>query len=155
MSSMEELAAVKRRIQYREDCFHFAVAGISGSGKSSPVNAFRGLRGRDVAVGVTERALQVTRYPDANPEKPFVWYEIPGAGAVKLHDWQYFIDQGLYVFDSIVILFDTRFTLTDIAILANARRFNIPTYIVRSKADRRTRISCWTWGTTEMMIMEM
>ena len=86
MPSMEELAAVKRRIQYREDCFHFAVAGISGSGKSSPVNAFRGLRGRDVAVGVTERALQVTRYPDANPENPFVWYEIPGAGAVKLHD---------------------------------------------------------------------
>jgi energy-coupling factor transporter ATP-binding protein EcfA2 len=136
--SLEELAAAKRRIQYREDCFHFAVAGISGSGKSSLVNAFRGLRRRDVgaaAVGVTERALQVTRYPDANPENPFVWYEIPGAGAVKRHDWQYFIDQGLFVFESIVILFDNRFTLTDIAILANARHFNIPTYIVRSKAD--------------------
>ena len=88
------------------------------------------------AVGVAERALQVTRYPYANPENPCVWYEIPGTGAVKLHDWQYFIDRGLYVFDSIVILFDNRFTLTDIAILADARRFDIPTYIVRSKADR-------------------
>lgn len=137
--SLEELVAAKRQIQYREDRFHFAVAGISGSGKSSLVNAFRGLRSWDVgaaAVGVAERALQVTRYPYANPENPFVWYEIPGAGAVKLHDWQYFFDQGLYVFDSIVILFDNRFTLTDIAILANARRFDIPTYIVRSKADR-------------------
>jgi GTP-binding protein EngB required for normal cell division len=137
--SPEELAAAKRRIQYKENCFHFAVAGISGSGKSSLVNAFRGLRNRDVgsaAVGVTETTLQMTRYPDANPENPFVWYDIPGAGTIKCRDWQYFNDQGLYVFDFIIVLFDNRFTMTDIAILVNARRFNIPTYIVRSKADQ-------------------
>jgi len=140
--SSEELAAAKRRIQYNEDCVHFAVAGMSGSGKSSLINAFRGLRNRDAGaavVGGIERTLQVTRYPDANPGNPFVWYEIPGAGAVKRHDWQYFNDQGLYVFDSIVVLFDNRFTVTDIAILDNAKRFNIPTYIVRSKADQCIR----------------
>ena len=139
MPSPEELAAAKRRIQYNEDCFHFAVAGISGSGKSSLVNAFRGLRSQDAgsaAVGVTETTLQMTRYPDANPENPFVWYDIPGAGTLKCRDWQYFNDQGLYVFDFIVVLFDNRFTMTDIAILVNARIFNIPTYIVRSKADQ-------------------
>ncbi|KAI9574257.1 P-loop containing nucleoside triphosphate hydrolase protein, partial [Boletus coccyginus] len=140
--SPEEFAAAKRRIQYNEDCVHFAVAGMSGSGKSSLINAFRGLRSRDAGaatVGGIERTLQVTRYSDADPGNPFVWYEIPGAGAVKRHDWQYFNDQGLYVFDSIVILFDNRFTVTDIAILDNARRFNIPTYIVRSKADQWIR----------------
>jgi len=138
----EELAAAKRRIQYKEDCFHFAVAGISGSGKSSLVNAFRGLRSRDAgsaAVGVTETTLNMTRYPDANPENPYVWYDIPGAGTLKCRDWQYFNDQGLYVFDCIIVLFDNRFTMTDIAILVNARRFNIPTYIVRSKADQHIR----------------
>jgi GTP-binding protein EngB required for normal cell division len=137
--SPEELAAAKRRIQYKKDCFHFAIAGISGSGKSSLVNAFRGLRSQDVgsaAVGVTETTLQMTRYPDANPENPFVWYDIPGAGTIKCRDWQYFNDQGLYVFDFIIVLFDNRFTMTDIAILVNARRFNIPAYIVRSKADQ-------------------
>ena len=138
----EELAATKQRIQYREDCFYFAVAGISGSGKSSLVNAFRGLRSRDAgsaAVGVTETTLQMTRYADANPENPYIWYEIPGAGALKCRDWQYFNDQGLYVFDCIIVLFDNRFTMTDIAILVNARRFSIPTYIVRSKADQHIR----------------
>ena len=138
----EELAAAKRRVQYREDCFHFAIAGISGSGKSSLVNAFRGLRSRDAgaaAVGVTETTLQMTRYSDANPQNPYVWYDIPGAGTLKCRDWQYFNDQGLYVFDCIVVLFDNRFTMTDIAILVNARRFNIPTYIVRSKADQHIR----------------
>ena len=120
--SPEELAAAERRIQYKEEFFHFAVAGISGSGKSSLVNAFRGLRSRDAAsavVGVTETTLQMTRYPDPNPENPFVWYDIPGAGALKCRDWQYFNDQGLYVFDCIVVLFDNRFTMTDIAILLN------------------------------------
>ena len=140
--SPEELAAAKRRIQYREDCFHFAIAGISGSGKSSLVNAFRGLRSRDpgaAAVGATETTLQMSRYPDTNPNSPFVWYDIPGAGTLKCRDWQYFNDQGLYVFDCIIVLFDNRFTMTDIAILTNARRFNIPTYIVRSKADQHIR----------------
>ena len=140
--SPAELAAAKRRIQYREDRFHLAVAGICGSGKSSLVNAFRGLRNRDAgaaAVGVTETTLQMARYPDANPESAFVWYDIPGAGTIKCRDWQYFNDQGFYVFDCIIVLFDNRFTMTDIAILANARYFNIPTYIVRSKADQHIR----------------
>lgn len=138
----QELAAAKRRIQYREDYFHFAVAGISGSGKSSLVNAFRGLRVDEAgaaAVGVTETTLQTTRYQDQNPENRLVWYDVPGAGTLKCRDWQYFNDQGLYVFDCIVVLFDNRFTMTDIAILTNAKRFKIPTYIVRSKADQHIR----------------
>ncbi|KAI9456317.1 P-loop containing nucleoside triphosphate hydrolase protein [Boletus coccyginus] len=140
--SPEELAIAKERVQYMEDYFHFAIAGVSGSGKSSLVNAFRGLRSKDIGaatVGVTETTLQITRYPEANPQIPFVWYDVPGAGTFKCSDWQYFNDQGLYVFDCIILLFDIRFTMTDIAILSNARRFNIPTYIVRSKADQHIR----------------
>ncbi|KAF8551241.1 P-loop containing nucleoside triphosphate hydrolase protein [Imleria badia] len=140
--SPEELATAKERVQYVEDYFHFAIAGVSGSGKSSLVNAFRGLQSKDVgaaAVGITETTLQMTRYPEANPEIPFVWYDVPGAGTLKCRDWQYFNDQGLYVFDCIIVLIDNRFTMTDIAILVNARRFNIPTYIVRSKADQHIR----------------
>ncbi|KIJ69768.1 hypothetical protein HYDPIDRAFT_104390 [Hydnomerulius pinastri MD-312] len=140
--SPAELAAAKKRIQYKEGVFHFSVAGVSGSGKSSLINAFRGLRNKDAgaaATGVTETTSQLTRYPDANPEHPFVWYDIPGAGTLKIPDWQYFNAQGLYVFDCIIILFDNRFTMTDIAILTNCRRFKIPTYIVRSKADQHIR----------------
>ncbi|KAG9317846.1 hypothetical protein JVU11DRAFT_2072 [Chiua virens] len=128
--TLEELAAAKKRIQYREDRFHFAVAGISGSGNRDAGAA---------AVGVTETTLSTTRYADANSDNPYVWYDIPGAGTIKCRDWQYFNEQGLYVFDCIVVLFDNRFTMTDIAILTNARRFKIPTYIVRSKADQHIR----------------
>ncbi|KIJ13290.1 hypothetical protein PAXINDRAFT_81359 [Paxillus involutus ATCC 200175] len=130
------------RVSYKEGLFHFAVAGIAGSGKSSLINGLRGMRNKDAgaaATGAIETTLVMTRYPDANPDYPFVWYDIPGAGTLKIPEWQYFNIQGLYVFDCIILLFDNRFTMTDIAILNNSRRFKIPTYIVRSKADQHIR----------------
>ncbi|KAG2343605.1 P-loop containing nucleoside triphosphate hydrolase protein [Suillus weaverae] len=138
----EEVSAAKRKVQYREDLFHFAVAGVAGGGKSSLINAFRGLRNKDIgsaATGVTETTLAMARYASPNAEYPYVWYDVPGAGTLKIPDWQYFNAQGLYVFDCIIVLFDNRFTMTDIAILTNCRRFKIPTYIVRSKADQHIR----------------
>ncbi|KAI5984953.1 interferon-inducible GTPase-domain-containing protein [Pisolithus albus] len=140
--SLDELERAKERIQYREGFFHFAVTGVAGSGKSSLVNAFRGLRNRDAgaaATGVTETTLETAMYPDPSPNHQLLWFDIPGAGTLKVPDWQYFNEHGLYVFDCIIVLFDARFTLTDIAILSNARRFNIPAYIVRSKTDQNIR----------------
>ncbi|KAG2354811.1 hypothetical protein BDR07DRAFT_1381963 [Suillus spraguei] len=123
----KEVSAVKRRVQYREDLFHFAVAEVAG-GKSFLINAFRGLRNKDAgsaATGVTETTLAMARYPDPNPEYPYVWYD--SAGTLRIPDWQYFSAQGLYVFDCIIILLDNRFTMTDLAILTDCRRFKILT----------------------------
>ncbi|EPS93842.1 hypothetical protein FOMPIDRAFT_59934 [Fomitopsis schrenkii] len=135
--TLEELSAAKERLGYEEGLFHFAIAGIAGSGKSSLANAVRGLRNSDdgaAPTGVVETTSAVGRFPDPDPKHPFVWYDVPGAGTLAVPDWQYFTDQGLYIFDCIIVLFDTRLTATDIAILRNAARFDIPTYIVRSKA---------------------
>ncbi|KAJ7023518.1 hypothetical protein C8F04DRAFT_1213270 [Mycena alexandri] len=118
MPSVADLEHAKRRIgyRYRDGLYHFADAGAA-------------------ATGVTETTLRVTRFPDSDAKNPFVWYDIPGAGTLQVRDWQYFNEQGLYVFDALVVLLDNRFTMTDIAILRNARLFGIPCYIVRSKAD--------------------
>jgi chemotaxis protein histidine kinase CheA len=142
MPSAADLEDAKRRIGYRDGLYHFAVTGIAGSGKSSFINALRGLRNRDTgaaATGITETTLRVTRFPNSDLKNPFVWYDIPGAGTLQARDWQYFNKQGLYVFDALVVLVDNRFTMTDIAILRNARLFGIPCYIVRSKADSHVR----------------
>ncbi|KAG1898219.1 P-loop containing nucleoside triphosphate hydrolase protein, partial [Suillus fuscotomentosus] len=135
----EEVSAAKRKFQYREDLFHFAVARVAGGGKSSLINAFRGLLKKDMgaaATGITETTPTMARLPDPNVEYPLVWCDIPGAGTLKIPDWQYFNTQGLYIFDGIIVLFDNHFTMTDIVILVNCRCFKIPTYIVRSKADQ-------------------
>ncbi|KAF8184018.1 P-loop containing nucleoside triphosphate hydrolase protein [Mycena galopus ATCC 62051] len=142
MPSAADVEDAKHRIGYCDGLYHFAVVGIAGSGKSSLINALRGLRNTDAgaaATGITETTLHVTRFPDSDPRNPFVWYDIPGAGTLQVPDWQYFNDQGLYVFDTLVVLIDNRFTRTDIAILRNARLFGIPCYIVRSKADSQIR----------------
>ncbi|EPS98946.1 hypothetical protein FOMPIDRAFT_13318, partial [Fomitopsis schrenkii] len=134
-----EFNATKKRLQYKEGLFHFAIAGIAGSGKSSLVNALSGLCANDkdaAEVGVTETTSVVTRYPNPGNDMPFVWYDVPGTGTLSIPDWQYFTAQGLYIFDAIIVLFDNRFTESDIAILRNCVRFQIPAYIVRSKAKQ-------------------
>lgn len=138
----EQYRLAKEKLQYRNDHFHFAIAGLGGSGKSSLINAFRGLRNNDpraAPTGVVETTNEVGRYPDPDshpPRKWTVWYDFPGAGTPKVSDWQYFNDQGLFIFDFIILAIDVRFTKTDVAILNNSRRFGIPTFIVRSKANQ-------------------
>ncbi|KZT69888.1 hypothetical protein DAEQUDRAFT_726207 [Daedalea quercina L-15889] len=134
--------STKRRLGYQPGFFHFAVAGIAGSGKSSLINAFRGLRNKDrgaAPTGVVEMTSQVARYPDPSTDMPYVWYDVPGAGTLSIPDWQYFTDQGLYIFNCIIVVIDNRFTATDIAILRNCVRFQIPTFIVRSKSSQHIR----------------
>ncbi|GBE83223.1 interferon-inducible GTPase-domain-containing protein [Sparassis latifolia] len=140
--TQEEIHSAMKRIDYQDGVFHCAVAGIAGSGKSSLINAIRGLSNSkskhpDAAeVGSTETTRHVTRYPDPNPKKPVVWYDIPGAGTLTVPSPQYFNAQGLFLFDCIIVLFDNRFTETDVSLLHNCSRFNIPSYIVRSKSNQ-------------------
>ncbi|KAL4081335.1 interferon-inducible GTPase-domain-containing protein [Scleroderma yunnanense] len=136
--SPDEIKTMKQRIEYDEQLFHIAVVGLAGSGKSSLINAVRGLcnNSPDAApTGVTEMTPEVKRYPPTN-NQPVAWYDIPGAGTLSVPGWQYFRTQGLYVFDCIIVLMNERFTETDIAILDNCRQLKIPAYIVRSKADQ-------------------
>ena len=142
MPTEDQYQAAKDRVEYNPEKLHFAVCGTSGSGKSTLINAFRGLKkgeGAFAEVGVTETTLKVTRYPDPRSEIPFsrfVWYDIPGAGTTAVPDWEYFNEQGLFVFDFIVMVYDVRFTKIDVGIIENCYRFNIPVFIVRSKADQ-------------------
>ena len=136
--SEEEIQAMKNKIQYDENVFHIAIAGVSGSGKSSLINAFRGLRSTSsgaAPTGVIETTTEMARYPPSNSEHPLAWFDIPGAGTHQFSGWKYFKKQGLYAFDAIIVLFDGRFTETDITILENCSRLDIPSFIVRSKAD--------------------
>jgi chemotaxis protein histidine kinase CheA len=137
-----EIRQMRQRYQYTEGFFHIAIAGVSGSGKSSLINAFRGIRDRDpdaAATGIVETTERVVRYHNSTSTDPYVWYDIPGAGTLAHSDWQYFNSHGLYVFDLIIIVFDTRFTRTDVGILKNCALWNIPSCIVRSKSDHHIK----------------
>ncbi|KAK0462469.1 interferon-inducible GTPase-domain-containing protein [Desarmillaria tabescens] len=135
--SREQYEENKRRF-YKEGKIHLAITGSSGSGKSSLVNAVRGLWDDDegaASTDVVETTSVVTPYPDPDPANPFIWFDVPGAGTLACPDWTYFNDQGLYIFDAIIILFNDCFTATDLAVLQNCARYMIPAYIVRTKSD--------------------
>ncbi|KAJ3930358.1 MAG: interferon-inducible GTPase-domain-containing protein [Lentinula lateritia] len=129
--------------QYIEGRLHLAIAGMAGSGKSSLINAFRGVSkgtASAAATGVVETTRTIGRYEDPHPDRSkFVWYDIPGAGTANVGHTNYFIKQGLYIFDAIIVLFDSRFVDADITILENCKKFNIPAFIVRSKSDEHIK----------------
>jgi ribosome biogenesis GTPase A len=109
----EEFKNAKKRVQYRPDSLHFAVCGFTGTGKSSLINAVRGLANHEngtAPTGVVETTMKIQRYPDTRKEDPFprfVWFDVPGGGGAKVTDWQYFNEQGLFIFDVIVVVYDT------------------------------------------------
>ncbi|KAF8813328.1 hypothetical protein BYT27DRAFT_7084265 [Phlegmacium glaucopus] len=141
----EEFQTAQNRIQYDPEKLHFAVCGSSGAGKSSLVNAFRGLKNNSsqaARTGLVETTMAITRYPDPREEMPYkrlVWFDCPGAGTLEIPGWQYFNQQGLFIFDVIILVYDTRFTQIDVSIIENCERFKIPLFIVRSKADVHIR----------------
>jgi len=108
----EEFQFAKNRIQYDPEKLHFAVCGSSGAGKSSLVNALRGLKNSSsqaARTGVVETTMAITRYPDPRKELPYkrlVWFDCPGAGTLEIPGWQYFNQQGLFIFDIIVLVYD-------------------------------------------------
>ena len=158
----ERKRAEEQLLQPKEQYFHCAIAGLAGSGKSSLINAFRGLRNGSISsnpavapTGVTETTMVITAYRDpatAPPRSRFVWYDVPGAGTNKIKGWQYFNSQGLFVFDLIIVVVDNRFSEQDLIILQHCERYKIPSFIVRSKANQHisnTMNQDYTWEGSE------
>ena len=81
-----EFGIAKHRIQYDPEKIHFAICGSSGSGKSSVVNIFPGLKDNSphaAHTGMVETTQVIARYPDPRKEMPYnrlVWFDCLGAG---------------------------------------------------------------------------
>lgn len=150
--SREEVQNSLETTGYSATHFHFAIVGRAGSGKSSLINAFRNLGNKDpgaAKTGTRETTLEIGRYPDPGDQPPrpwMVWFDVPGAGTHRVSHHDYFIKQGLYVFDLIILAIGDRFEEIDSQILANCARFKIPAFIVRSKADMHIRNSMQEYG---------
>lgn len=135
----EEFQRAMRSAQYDRSHFHFAIVGKAGCGKSSPINAFRNLRSKDhgaTQAGTRETTLRIGRYPDPGTNPPrewIVWFDVPGARTQLISDEDYFLKQGLYVFDLITLAIGDRFEKVDGQILEHCARFKVPTFL----SDRR------------------
>ncbi|KAG1846240.1 interferon-inducible GTPase-domain-containing protein [Suillus subalutaceus] len=143
---------MKAQHLYSPGFFHLAVVGTSGCGKSSFINAVHGLSNNhdsdDSIVArteIVECTNKATRYPDPRPNSRIIWYDIPSAGTPNMPDWQYFNNLGLYIFDCIIVLFDNRFSESNLTILRTCEQFkNVEAFIVRSKSDQHINNMAFT-----------
>ncbi|XP_030399387.1 interferon-inducible GTPase 5-like isoform X1 [Gopherus evgoodei] len=117
---------------------NIAVTGKTGSGKSSFVNAIRGLEDTDKGAsetGVNETTMEPTAYPHPTYPNVTIW-DLPGIGAPKFEPDTYLKQVQFSRYDFFIIISCTRFTSDDIQLTQEIQRLGKKFYFVRSKVDQ-------------------
>ncbi|XP_053191176.1 interferon-inducible GTPase 5-like [Scomber japonicus] len=141
-----DLLLVAEKIQkYLDKCsttpMNIAITGESGSGKSTFVNALRGIDNRDersAPTGVVETTKEVTPYPHPNYPNVTLW-DLPGIGTTSFPADKYLEHVGFDKFDFFIIISDTRFRENDVKLAQEIQKMGKKFYFVRSKIDNNLR----------------
>ncbi|XP_072914684.1 interferon-inducible GTPase 5-like isoform X1 [Hemitrygon akajei] len=116
---------------------NIAVTGRSGTGKSTFINAMRGLRSDDpgaAEVGTTETTMEPAGY--SHPTLPNVRYwDLPGIGTTPFPAAKYLKEMKFERFDFFIIISATRFSENDVKLAKEIKRQGKQFYFVRSKID--------------------
>ncbi|XP_055499406.1 interferon-inducible GTPase 5-like [Leucoraja erinacea] len=116
---------------------NIAVTGDTGTGKSTFINAMRGLCSEDegaAEVGNTETTMEPTRY--SHPTLPNVRYwDLPGTGSTQFTAGSYLKKMQFQKYDFVIIVSAGRFTESDAKLAKEIKRLGKKFYFVRSKID--------------------
>ncbi|XP_056915177.1 T-cell-specific guanine nucleotide triphosphate-binding protein 2-like isoform X2 [Takifugu flavidus] len=116
---------------------NIGITGESGSGKSSFVNAFRGVDHRDdqaAPTGVVETTTEVRAYPHPSYPNVTLW-DLPGIGTTRFPADQYLKHVRFERFDFFIIISDTRFRENDVKLAQEIQKMGKKFYFVLSKVD--------------------
>ncbi|XP_066502795.1 interferon-inducible GTPase 5-like [Hoplias malabaricus] len=114
-----------------------AVTGETGSGKSSLVNALRGLKDSDedaAPVGVTETTTEPTPYQHPTMPNVTLW-DLPGIGSSNFKAKTYLKNVKFDRYDFFLIVSSGRFRENDIMLAKEIKKKKKVFYFVRSKTD--------------------
>uniref|UniRef100_A0A3B4WUB3 IRG-type G domain-containing protein n=1 Tax=Seriola lalandi dorsalis TaxID=1841481 RepID=A0A3B4WUB3_SERLL len=103
---------------------NIGITGESGSGKSTFVNAFRGVDNRDVRAAPTscvETTSDVTPYPHPNYPNVTLW-DLPGIGTTRFPADKYLQHVGFERFDFFIIISADRFRENDVKLALEIQR---------------------------------
>ncbi|CAI5669913.1 unnamed protein product [Oreochromis niloticus] len=140
-----DAAAAAARIQrYLRDLeephdipLNIAITGESGSGKSTFVNAFRGIRNGDEGAAPTDVIESLKDpIPYFHPHYPNVTlWDLPGIGTIKFKAHKYLEYVGFEKYDFFIIISDTGHRENDVRLAQEIQKMKKKFYFVRSKID--------------------
>uniref|UniRef100_A0A8C8T1E4 IRG-type G domain-containing protein n=1 Tax=Pelusios castaneus TaxID=367368 RepID=A0A8C8T1E4_9SAUR len=113
------------------------ITGETGSGKSSFVNALRGLGDEDAGAartGVVETTREPTPYQHPQYPNVTIW-DLPGIGTTDFHPDAYLEQVGFSRYDIFFIIASQRFTANHAALACHIQAMDKSFYFVRSKVD--------------------
>ncbi|KAF7236537.1 Interferon-inducible GTPase 5 [Varanus komodoensis] len=128
---MENLQALEKA------CLDIAVTGESGSGKSSFVNAIRGLGDEDngsALTGVVETTKVPTPYSHPRHPNVTVW-DLPGIGTPEFQPSTYLEQVNFSRYDFFILIASERFKSNHARLACEIQRLGKHFYFVRSKVD--------------------
>jgi len=127
----------EKRNEWKKVPLNVAVIGNSGVGKSSFINAIRGLDA-DVEgaaeVGVTETTLKISSYTHPNNEMLQFW-DLPGVGTDEFPKATYLEKINVDYYDFFLLITATRFTENDTWLGNEFRERNKKYFFVRTKIE--------------------
>ncbi|XP_026788013.2 interferon-inducible GTPase 5 [Pangasianodon hypophthalmus] len=119
---------------------NIAVTGESGSGKSTFINAFRGLGDEDedsAETGVVETTTVPTAYPYPKFPNVKLW-DLPGIGTPRFKADEYLEQVQFERYDFFIIIASDRFRECHANLAAEIQKMKKKFYFVRSKIDSNT-----------------
>ncbi|EDL33782.1 interferon inducible GTPase [Mus musculus] len=117
---------------------NIAVTGETGTGKSSFINALRGISSeeKDAApTGVIETTMKRTPYPHPKLPNVTIW-DLPGIGSTNFPPQNYLTEMKFGEYDFFIIISATRFKEIDAHLAKAIAKMNIKFYFVRTKIDQ-------------------
>ncbi|XP_055453195.1 T-cell-specific guanine nucleotide triphosphate-binding protein 2-like [Psammomys obesus] len=116
---------------------NIAVTGETGTGKSTFINALRGVGQEEEAAartGVTETTLKRTPYPHPKLPNVTIW-DLPGIGSTTFQPEDYLKRMKFGEYDFFIIISATRFKENDAQLAKAIAKMKINFYFIRTKID--------------------
>ena len=126
-----ELQRLKDKMGFHSEHYNFAVAGESGKGKSSIINAIAQKKLCKVGEIETTRIPQEVKLSDH-----LSLWDLPGGNTMNHPAATYVDDFGLKAFDVVILVTDNRFTEFDVGLQKILSAAGVPVFLVRNKADQ-------------------
>ncbi|XDV40287.1 hypothetical protein PO909_009404 [Leuciscus waleckii] len=134
---------------------NIAVTGMTGAGKSSFVNALRGLAnddGRAAPTGTTETTMKPNMYPHPFMPNVKIW-DLPGIGSPKFRAKKYLKDVKFNTYDFFLIVTSERFKENDIELATAIQKSKKLFYLIRTKIDNDVRAESHKRNFDERMLL--